>query len=78
MNINGTLQTGMTGIERGLQDAKTQSANIASANQIENHNTTELANSLVVLGADKTQVAASAKVVKTADQMIGNLLDVTA
>ncbi|HKJ22198.1 MAG TPA: hypothetical protein VKA13_03850 [Gammaproteobacteria bacterium] len=78
MNVNGSLQTGLTGIERGLQDAKTNAAQIASAKQMENHSSKDLAKSLVVLAADKTQVAASAKAVKGADHNLGKLLDVTA
>ncbi len=78
MNVNGSLQTGLTGIERGLQDAKTNAAQIASAKQMENHSPKDLAKSLVVLAADKTQVAASAKAVKSADHNLGTLLDVTA
>lgn len=78
MNVNGPLQSGLTGIERGLQDAKTNAADIASAKQMENPSSKDLAKSLVVLAADKTQVAASAKTVKAADQNLGRLLDVTA
>ncbi len=78
MNVNAPAQTGLAGIERGLEDFNSNAATIASASQAQSSNPTDLAKSQVVMAMDETQVAASAKVVKTSDEILGTMLDVTA
>ena len=78
MNVNAPAQTGLVGIERGLEDFNANAATIASASQAQSNNPTDLAKPLVVMAMDEAQVAASAKAVKTSDQVLGTLLDVTA
>ena len=78
MNVNAPLQNGVTGLERALDDINTNAATIASASQAQSNAPKDLAKPLVVLSMDETQAAASAKAVKTADEVLGNLLDVTA
>lgn len=79
MNIGAPLQPGVSGIERGLEDVRSAAQNIASPKQAETDNSTEdLAKEQVVLATAEAQVAASAKAVKTTDETLGTLLDVTA
>ena len=72
------LSSGVMGIQKGLDGLNRDAAQIASAGQFKNESSTDLAKSLTNLTLDKLQVAASAKVVKTAGDTIGTLLDVIA
>ena len=72
------LSSGVMGIQKGLDSLNRDAAQIASAGQFKNESSTDLAKSLTNLTLDKLQVAASAKVVKTAGDTIGTLLDVIA
>jgi hypothetical protein len=78
MNVNAPAQTGLVGIERGLEDMNANAASIASASQAQGNNPTDLAKPLVVMAMDEAQIGASVKVVKAADETLGSLLDVTA
>lgn len=72
------LCSGVMGIQKGLDALNRDAAQIASAKQFKSESAANLAESLTHLKLDKLQVAASAKVVKTAGDAIGTLLDVLA
>ncbi len=72
------LSSGVMGIQKGLDDLSRDAAQIASARQFKNEASADLAKPLTHLVLDKLQVAASAKVVKTAGDTLGTLLDVLA
>ena len=68
------LNSGLQGIQRGLERAKQSAAEIASANAGD-RTAADLARPMVDLMAQRTQVQASAKVVATAADLIGTLFD---
>ena len=72
------LSSGVMGIQKGLDGLNRDAAEIASAKQLKNDASADLAKPLTNLVIDKLQVAASAKVVKTAGDTLGTLLDVLA
>jgi len=73
-------QSGLLGIQRGLNSLNRHAADIASANQFNNSTTSNinLTESLVGLKQSEIQVAISAKVLEAASDTIGTLLDVIA
>ena len=75
MKINSTLSQAMTGIYRGMASAHNHASQIASAGQFNEGNPASLVEPLVGLNQDRLQVAASAKVLQAADDMLGTLLD---
>ena len=72
------LSSGVMGIQKGLDGLNRDAAEIASARQLKNEASADLAKPLTNLVIDKLQVTASAKVVKTAGDTLGTLLDVLA
>lgn len=72
------LSSGVMGIQKGLDGLDRDAAQIASAGQLRKDSTADIAKPLTNLTLDKLQVAVSAKVVKTADETLGTLLDVLA
>ena len=72
------LTSGVMGIQKGLDGLSRDAAQIASARQLQNESSADLAEPLTNLTLDKLQVAASAKVVKAASDTMGTLLDVLA
>lgn len=78
MNISTPLQTGLSGISRGLENLQEISSDIARAGttQPEDVETTvDLTQSMVDLKAQKLATQASAKVVATAEEVLGTLID---
>jgi flagellar hook protein FlgE len=69
---NALLQIGATGIQTGFRQAEQAATDIASA---VNNDDAALTHSVVDLLQAENQVKASAQVVKTADQLIGSLID---
>ncbi len=69
------LDNALVGIQRGLTEAGRAVAKIASAGQFNNDNPTDLAKAVVQLQESKLQVQASARALRTADEMMGTLLD---
>jgi flagellar hook protein FlgE len=69
------LDNALLGIQRGLTGAGRAVAKIASAGQFNNDNPTDLAKAVVQLHEAKIQVQASARALRTADEMMGTLLD---
>jgi flagellar hook protein FlgE len=75
MNSISALQSGLYGINNGIQRLNKDAADIASATKPQSN--TDLTSSLVNLNADQRQVEASTKVIKAQDEMLGTLLDIT-
>lgn len=76
MKIEPALHSGISGIEKGLNDARQAAHEIATiGTTTENENPTEVVHPLLDLKQAELQVAASANVIKTQDEMIGSLLD---
>ena len=74
--ISSISQSGLTGIQRGLQQVPDAASNIATAvNDIDAAN---LATNMVDLKIAEQQVEASAKVLKADDQLKGTILDILA
>lgn len=67
------LQSAYLGVQSGLQSAARSSAEIALAGS----NGGDLTAPLVALSQAELQVAASAKVLQTSNDMIGSLLDIS-
>ena len=67
------VQSAYLGVQSGLQSAARSSAEIASAGS----NGGDLTTPLVALNQAELQVAASAKVLQTSNDMIGSLLDIS-
>jgi len=76
MSSTPALQSGISGIQSGMQSLNRNAAKIASAETIQS--TGDLTEPLVNMLLDKQQVQASAKVVETASSMIGSILDIKA
>ena len=78
MKIDGTLSHAISGIQRGLDNARQHAGEIASADQLGAGSPDSLAGPLVGLIQDRLQVSASVQVLKAADDMIGSLFDAKA
>lgn len=78
MSISTTLQTGVQGVQQGIQGMEKAAGQIAQAATGEAGSVGELAAPLVELKLYEQSVEASAKVVKTADEVLGTLLDTMA
>lgn len=79
MAINSLLQTGVQGIQssvKGMQVAADRIAHTASSDAV--RPTSEIAEDIVDLKLYERSAQASAKVIKTADSLLGTLLDTTA
>ncbi len=74
MQINSAVNSGYLGIQRANQQVDTGSAEIASL--ATRPQSVDLNKELVSLTQAEISGAASAKVVKTADEMMGTLIDV--
>tara|TARA_B110000879_G_scaffold98535_1_gene133984 strand:+ start:164 stop:388 length:225 start_codon:yes stop_codon:yes gene_type:complete len=70
---NSLLQVGATAMQAGIQQAGQAAAKIAD---VTNNNDTSLSQSVVDLLQAEHQVKASAQVIKTADQMMGAMIDI--
>ncbi len=69
------LQTGINGVQNGLNSMRRDAAGIASATTSGGAMSADITRSLVNLRVDQRQVEASVKVIKAADEMLGTLLD---
>lgn len=75
MSIGSSLLSGLQGIQAGFNRADVASAQIASFGVEDNARLTQ---NLIDLKRSEHQVKASANVVKTADSMLGTLIDIKA
>ena len=75
MSTITAMNTGITGIQKGIRDAQTHASKIASSETFTTEDPASLTESFVGLKEAELQVKASAEVVKTTDEMLGTLLD---
>ena len=73
MSTIPAFQSGLNGIQKGLDGVNLQSAKIASTDAIK---TGDVTTPLVNMISDKQQVQASAKVLQTTNDMLGSILDI--
>ena len=73
MSTIPALQSGLSGIQSGMQSLSRNVAKIADADAIQSG--ADLTEPLVNMLLDKQQIQASAKVVETSSDMIGSILD---
>ena len=77
MAVNSILSTGLQGVQNGLGQASKAAGEIARFGTTAGDDLGDLTTSLVNLKASETQVKASAAVIKSADEVIGTLIDIT-
>lgn len=77
MSIGSVLNTGIQGVQAGVRGMEQSAQNIVKAGSGENA-TGDFVEPIMDLKLYENTVQASAKVVKTADEMIGTLLDTIA
>ena len=75
MDVNSAYNNGLLGIQRGMQGIERNASEIASATTQESGRTQDVAASLVESESHQLQAEASAKVVQTADETLGTILD---
>ncbi len=81
MNILPPVQIGLSGLTRGLENIQEIATDIAQAGTTKDENlstTIDLTQSVIDLKQQELATLASAKVVSTADKVLGTLLDVNA
>ena len=74
MSTIPAFQSGLSGINSGLQSLNKNAATIASAGAMESGS--DITTPLVNMISDKQQVQASAKILETSNDMIGSILDI--
>jgi len=70
------LQNSLVGIQRGMQGAKKNAAEIASASQFNASSPKDLAESMVDLKMNTLQVKASAKALEITSDAIGSIINI--
>ncbi len=78
MRIDGAFNNGLLGIQRGLAQTQKSANEIAGAGVSKDTTVGDVAKAVVDLRQSERQVEASAQVVKTADNLIGSLIDIKA
>jgi flagellar hook protein FlgE len=76
MSINSILSVGVQGVQAGIDRANQAAGQIAGVGT--NLESGDLALPIINLKISELQVKASADVIKTADQMLGTLIDINA
>ena len=76
MSVTSVLSTGVQGVQAGMNRANQAAGDIARFGTTEQNG--DLATSLVDLKVSEQQVKASAAVIKSADEMMGTLIDIRA
>lgn len=71
MSTIPTIHLGIQGIQKGMEGIRQNAQQLASSNR-------DITSPLVEMKLNRLEVEASAKVVKSASDMIGTLLDITA
>jgi len=80
MNINSALQTGVQGVQQGVQGIEKAASEIVRAGTVDGPagSNSDVVEPIVDLKLYERSVEASAQVVKTADEVLGTLLDTLA
>lgn len=76
VSVNSVLSSGVQGIQAGLNRANQAAGQIARSGTTDENG--DLATPIVNLKASELQVKASAAVIKTADELLGTLIDTKA
>jgi hypothetical protein len=76
MSIDSVFVSGLQGIQKGLQGARTSAAEIAGSAQSSSSDPNAMTDALIALKQHELQVAAAARTIEAADDMIGSLIDV--
>lgn len=75
MSTISAFQSGVSGIQSGMQSLNQNAAKIANTNTIQSAG--DYTEPLVNMISDKHQVMASSKVVEASDAMLGTILDIS-
>lgn len=80
MNAQNILNTGIQGIQQGIQGAEKAASDIVKAGTVDGPagSNADIVEPIVDLKLYERSVQASAQVVKTADEVLGTLLDTLA
>jgi len=74
--INSIQNNALTGIRSGMERMQGNAQGIAGASSLQAESAVTLVESMVDLKANLQQVQASMQVLKTADELVGTLLDI--
>ncbi|PHS67605.1 MAG: hypothetical protein COB23_10205 [Methylophaga sp.] len=74
MSTIPAFQSGLSGIQSGIQSLNKNAAKIASADALQSG--AGITEALINLNSDKLQVQASAKVIEASNAAIGSILDI--
>ncbi len=77
MDVGSISQNALLGITKGVNQANESSQKLASREQLSGENTNST-KELIALKEAETQVQISAKVAQTANDIIGNIIDIKA
>lgn len=79
MNVNSVLNTGLQGVQNGIEGAEKAASEIVRAGTVDGSaGSNDVVESIVELKLYERAVNASAQVVRTADEVLGSLLDTMA
>lgn len=78
MSTISAMNLGIQGIQKGMDGLRQNAQQIASNTSSNDISGGDVSASLIDMNLNKLEVEMSAKVVKTASDMIGTLLDITA
>lgn len=76
MSTIPAFQSGLAGIQSGMQGLNRNAAKIASTESLQSD--ADISQPLVHMISDKHQVQASAKIIETSNEMLGSILDIKA
>ncbi len=76
MSDISAIQNAMLGIQRGMEGAKKNAAEIASAEQFNSDSPVSMAESMVELKQNALQVKASAKALEIVMDAVGSIIDI--
>ena len=75
MMMSGAIQSGMRGIQNGMEGLRANASELASARQMDGSAERDISQPLVEQVQNVQQVEASAKVLHTTDEMLGRLIN---
>ncbi|KZY67424.1 hypothetical protein A3742_11445 [Oleiphilus sp. HI0071] len=79
MNVNSVIDVGLSGVRQGIEGVEKTASDIVRAGAIDGAvGANDAAESIVELRLYQRSVEASAQVVRTADEVLGTLLDTMA
>lgn len=81
MTINSVIQTGVQGVQKGIEGAERAATEIVRSGTVDGaagSNSNDVVEAVVDLKLYERSVEASAQVVRTADEVLGSLLDTLA